>query len=132
MILRHSISLLLVCSLAFCDVQAESKQDMHIAYVLKNAKLTTEQKTKLRPMLVAYYQDMDKAKASHKALKDKLEEKDDAWKLTEAECDQLFESKQKQEKDQLDVARKHYQAFKTILPANKAYKVIRLCNDKVK
>ncbi len=125
------LALLLTVSLP-CLVMAESKDEIRISYVLKNAGLDKEMSAKLRPLLVAYYQDMAQAKASHKALKDKLKSKEDAGKLTAAEADQLFDSKQKQEAAQLEVVKKHYPIFKTILPAPTAYKVIKLCGDKVK
>ncbi len=129
---RLFIALMLTLSVFSLNVTAQSKQDLHIAYVLKNAKLDKEHAAKLKPLLVAYYQDMAKAKANHKALKDKLKSKEDAGKLTAAEADQLFESKQKQEEAQIEVVKKHYPIFKTVLSAPTAYKVIKLCNDKVK
>lgn len=111
---------------------AGEKQDAHIAYVLKNAKLSKELNAKLKPMLMAYYKEISAAKSSHKQLKEKLGAKEDAGKLTAAECDQYFESKMKQESAQLEVRKKYYGQFKTILSTPQAYKVIKLCDDKVK
>lgn len=111
---------------------AGEKQDAKIAYVIKNAKLSKEVSAKLKPLLNQYYTEMSAAKASHKALKDKLSGKEDAGKLSAAECDQLMESKMKQETAQLAVKKKFYTSFKGIMPAQQAYKVIKLCDDKVK
>lgn len=113
-------------------IMAGEKQDAHISYVIKNAKLTKEEIAKVKPLLAAYYKDRSEAKANHKALKGKLETKEDAGKLSAAECDQLFESKQKQEHAELDVKKKHYAKLKTVVSTQKAYLIIKLCDDKVK
>lgn len=128
-----AVILLLAIAMAWTSgANAQSKQDMHISYVLKNAKLGKDTSARLKPLLVAYYKDMAAAKASHKELKDKLNPKENAGKLTEAECDRLFESKQKQEAAELAVAKKHYAIFKSVLTTQQAYRVIKLCDDKVK
>lgn len=129
---RITIILLLALLTITPGVFAGEKQDAHIAYVLKNAKLSKELNTKLKPMLELYYKEMSSAKTAHKQLKEKLSEKEDAGKLTAEECDRLFESKQKQEAAELAVKKKFYAQFKTILSTTQAYKVIKLCDDKVK
>ena len=46
-------------------------QDAKISYVLKNLSLKKDVVAKFRPLLVQYYQEIDKVKAPRKALKDK-------------------------------------------------------------
>ncbi|MCR5533878.1 MAG: hypothetical protein K6F47_01695 [Bacteroidaceae bacterium] len=113
-------------------VYAGEKDDAHVSYVLKNMKLSKADATKVKPLLYAYYKEMSNAKASHKALKEKYSKAEDAGKLTTAQCDELFESKQKQEMAQLAVKKSYYAKMKTVLPAAKAYKLMKLTNDKVK
>ena len=113
-------------------VYAGEKDDAHVSYVLKNMKLSKTDAAKVKPLLYAYYKEMSNAKASHKALKEKYSKAEDAGKLTTAQCDELFESKQKQEMAQLAVKKSYYAKMKTVLPAAKAYKLMKLTNDKVK
>lgn len=109
-----------------------SKQMAQFNYVMKNLKLTSEQKAKFRPVLMKYYEEISSVKKSYSALKDKYQKADDAGKLTDEQCDLLFNSKNKQEVDELAVRKKYYGEFKKILPVQVAYKAIRLSNDKVK
>ena len=107
-------------------------QDAKISYVLKNLSLKKDVVAKFRPLLVQYYQEIDKVKAPRKALKDKYQKAEDAGKLTAQQCDELFASKQKQEADELEVRTRYYAKFKTVLPTAQAYEAIKLCNDKIK
>lgn len=106
--------------------------DAKISYVLKNLSLKKDVVAKFRPLLVQYYQEIDKVKAPRKALKDKYQKAEDAGKLTAQQCDELFASKQKQEADELEVRTRYYAKFKTVLPTAQAYEAIKLCNDKIK
>ncbi len=114
------------------SVCAASKDDAKISYVIKNVKLSKEESSKLKPVLASYYKDVATAKAEYKVLKDKLDAARDAGKLTAEQCDQLFYGKQKQDAAEMEVRKKYYAQFKTILSTQKAYEVIRLCNDKLK
>lgn len=122
----------LIMALPVQHVYAGEKDDAHVSYVLKNMKLSKEDAAKVKPLLYAYYKEMSNVKASHKALKEKYSKAEDAGKLTTAQCDELFESKQKQEVAQLAVRKAYYAKMKTVLPAAKAYKLMKLTNDKVK
>ena len=122
----------LIMAMSAQQVYAGEKDEAHVAYVLKNMKLSKEDAAKVKPLLYAYYKDMSSAKASHKALKEKYSKAEDTGKLTTAQCDELFESKQNQEMAQLAVKKSYYAKMKTVLPAAKAYKLMKLTNDKVK
>ena len=113
-------------------VMAGEKDAAHISYVFKNMKLSNDEKAKVKPMLQAYYKDISAAKAANKALKEKYDAAEDAGKLTPAQCDELFESKQKEQRAELDIRKAYYSKFKAILPAMKAYQLMKLANDKVK
>ena len=122
----------LVMTLPAQQVFASEKDDAHVSYVLKNLKLSKEDAVKVKPLLYAYYKEMSNAKANHKALKEKYAKAEDTGKLTAAQCDELFESKQKQEMTQLAIRKSYYAKMKAILPPAKAYKLMKLTNDKVK
>ena len=110
---------------------AESKRDARVTYVLKNLKLKSDMQEKFKPLLASYLQELADLKAPYKKLKDSLEDAIDANKLTAAQCDQLFEAKQKQEEQEPVLNRKWYAKFKTVLTAQQAYKAIKLSDDKL-
>ena len=114
------------------DVCAAGKQDAHIAYVLKNMSLKKEVVAKFRPLLVQYYEEIARVKAPRKALREKYQRAEDLGKLTPQQCDELFQSKQKQEAGELEVRTRFYAKFKTVLTTQQAYEAIKLCNDKIK
>lgn len=127
--------LALIMGMTLCTAQqaiASEKTDAHIAYVYKNLKLDAASKAKLKPLLEKYYAERAEVKQAHKALKDKLQAVEDKGKLTDAQCDQLFSSKQAQETAELALKKKYYALFKTVLKTQQAYQAIKLCDDKVK
>ena len=129
---KYIIALALLATTGSATLLAQTaKQTAHINYVLKNMKLDNATKTKFRPMLLSYYEDIAAVKKDNKELKEKYKTADEAGKLTDAQCDLLFNSKQKQETDELAIRKKYYAQFKTVLTVQQAYKAIRLCNDKV-
>lgn len=111
--------------------QAGKKRDTRIAYVLKNLRLKADVQEKFRPLLEAYLQELSDLKDPYKALKDELDDAIMTNKLTAEQCDQLFETKQKQEDKEPTLNRKHYAKFKTILTAQQAYKAMKLSDDKL-
>ena len=113
-------------------VQAGEKQEARIAYVLKNLKLKADAQAKFKPVLAAYYEELKEVKAPYKALKDKLQDAIDANRLTVAQCDQLFNLKEKQEEAEVALRRKYYAKFKTVVTPQQAYKALKLSDDKVK
>jgi len=102
-----------------------------VAYVLKNLRLKADVQEKFKPLLDAYLKELGDLKDPYKKLKDELQDAIDANKLTPAQCDQLFEAKQKQEEKEPAINRKHYAKFKTVLTTQQAYKAIKLSDDKI-
>ena len=133
--MRHLFLLAIFSIMAFAPVQhisAGEKDDAHIAYIFKNMKLSSDEKTKVKPVLQAYYKEISAAKAANKELKKKYEAAEDSGKLKPEQCDELFESKQKEQRAELDIRKAYYPKFKAILPTTKAYQLMKLANDKVK
>ena len=110
---------------------AGKKRDARVAYVLKNLRLKSDVQEKFKPMLDAYLKELGDLKDPYKNLKDELQDAIDGNKLTPAQCDQLFEAKQKQEEQEPAINRKYYAKFKTILTTQQAYKAIKLSDDKI-
>ena len=110
---------------------AGKKRDARVAYVLKNLRLKKDVQEKFRPILDAYLKELGDLKDPYKKLKDDLQDAIDANKLTAAQCDQLFEAKQKQEDKEPALNRKWYAKFKTVLTTQQAYKAMKLSDDKI-
>ena len=110
---------------------AGKKRDARVAYVLKNLRLKSDVQEKFRPILDAYLKELGDLKDPYKNLKDELQDAIDGNKLTPAQCDQLFEAKQKQEEQEPALNRKYYAKFKTVLTTQQAYKAMKLSDDKL-
>lgn len=113
------------------SVFAGKKRDARVAYVLKNLRLKKDVQEKFRPILDAYLKELGDLKDPYKKLKESLEDAINANKLTAAQCDNLFETKQKQEEKEPALNRKYYAKFKTVLTAQQAYKAMKLSDDKI-
>ncbi|MBQ9171276.1 MAG: hypothetical protein IJ148_10750 [Bacteroidaceae bacterium] len=129
---------MLLAAISFClavmvptSAQAGKKRDARVAYVLKNLRLKADVQAKLKPVLEAYLKELSDLKDPYKELKDKMQDAIDANKLTAAQCDQLFEAKQKQEEKEPALNRKYYAKFKTVITAQQAYKAMKLSDDKL-
>ena len=107
---------------------AGKKRDARVAYVLKNLRLKSDVQEKFKPILDAYLKELILVSVNPV---DELQDAIDANKLTAAQCDQLFEAKQKQEEQEPALNRKWYAKFKTILTAQQAYKAMKLSDDKL-
>lgn len=129
---------MLIAAMFFClavtlptSAQAGKKRDARVAYVLKNLRLKPDVQAKFKPVLEAYLKELSDLKDPYKKLKDELQDAIDANKLTAAQCDQLFEAKQKQEDKEPALNRKWYAKFKTVITAQQAYKAMKLSDDKL-
>ena len=112
--------------------QAGAKRDARVAYVLKNLRLKSDVEAKFKPLLEAFLKELSDVKDPYEDLKDELQDAIDANKLTAAQCDKLFELKQKQEEQEPAVLRKWYAKFKTVLTTQQAYRAMKLSDDKLK
>lgn len=113
------------------SAHAGKKRDARVAYVLKNLRLKADVQAKFKPVLEAYLKELSDLKDPYKKLKDELEDAINANKLTAAQCDLLFETKQKQEDKEPTLNRKYYAKFKTVITAQQAYKAMKLSDDKL-
>ena len=114
------------------SAQAGPKRDARVAYVLKNLRLKSDVEAKFKPLLEAFLKELSDVKDPYENLKDELQDAIDANKLTPAQCDKLFELKQKQEEKEPAVLRKWYAKFKTVITTQQAYRAMKLSDDKLK
>lgn len=114
------------------SAQAGKKRDARVAYVLKNLRLKSDVEAKFKPLLDAFLKELSDVKDPYEDLKDELQDAIDANKLTAAQCDKLFELKQKQEESEPAVLRKWYAKFKTVITTQQAYRAMKLSDDKLK
>ena len=131
-ILLFAVMLLSLTLVAPSAVQAGAKRDARVAYVLKNLRLKSDVQEKFKPLLEAFLKELSDVKDPYEDLKDELQDAIDANKLTAAQCDKLFELKQKQEEQEPAVLRKWYAKFKTVITTQQAYKAMKLSDDKLK
>ncbi len=131
-ILFFAVMLLSLTFVAPSAVQAGAKRDARVAYVLKNLRLKSDVQEKFKPLLEAFLKELSDVKDPYEDLKDELQDAIDTNKLTAAQCDKLFELKQKQEEQEPAVLRKWYAKFKTVLTTQQAYKAMKLSDDKLK
>lgn len=131
-ILFFAVMLLSLTLVAPSAAQAGAKRDARVAYVLKNLRLKSDVQEKFKPLLEAFLKELSDVKDPYEDLKDELQDAIDTNKLTAAQCDKLFELKQKQEEQEPAVLRKWYAKFKTVLTTQQAYKAMKLSDDKLK
>ena len=131
-ILLFTVMLLSLTFVAPSAAQAGAKRDARVAYILKNLRLKADVQEKFKPLLEAFLKELSDVKDPYEDLKDELQDAIDTNKLTAAQCDKLFELKQKQEEQEPAVLRKWYAKFKTVLTTQQAYKAMKLSDDKLK
>lgn len=132
---KRNFFLLMLCTLFALLPSSAFSQKSHqpqIKYVLRNLRITKEQKSALTPILESYYIEIKEVKAPRAELKRKYAAEEKSGNLTTEQCNQLFASKIKQEHLELDVRQKYYEEFKKVLTVQQAYNAIRLANDKLK
>ena len=131
-ILLFSVMLLSLTFVAPSAAQAGAKRDARVAYILKNLRLKADVQEKFKPLLEAFLKELSDVKDPYEDLKDELQDAIETNKLTAAQCDKLFELKQKQEEQEPAVLRKWYAKFKTVITTQQAYKAMKLSDDKLK
>lgn len=106
------------------------KEVARVNYVLKNLGVNKELQTKLKPMLEAYLQDVDKASATYDARKDKLKSSIKAGTLTNEEANELLRLKWEAAAREVNVKKSYEAKFKTVLTPKKTWRCFDLLNDK--
>lgn len=111
----------------------DEKTEARITYVIHQLHLNNGKAKLVRPCLKRYYSELAEIKSSHKALKAKYEKQEKNGTLTPAQCDELFNSKQQCEMQELALKKKYYsELLSKYLTRQECYKAVKLLNDKVK
>lgn len=124
---------LVVCMLlVVLASEATPKTAERIDYIFKQLKLSVDQQKKLKPFLQAYFTDIQANKKHHDDLKDKYKSAEKSNKLTDAQAEELMQSKFTKDEKELATKRQFYTRFKTVVGAAKARRIMDLSNDKIK
>ena len=127
--------ILMALLLTFCittTIQAGAKREARKAYIIKQTKLTSEQKTKVLPVLESFLEEISANKKRHDAVKDKYHAADQAGKLTPSQAEEIMTSKFNKDEKELSIRRTYYSKFKALVGSVKAREIIKCSDDKVK
>lgn len=126
---------LMALMLTFCvttTIQAGAKREARKAYIIKQTKLTSEQKSKVLPVLEAFLEEISNNKKRHDAVKDKYHAADLAGKLTPSQAEEIMTSKFNKDEKELSIRRTYYSKFKAAVGSVKAREIIKFSDDKLK
>ncbi len=129
-IMKRFISLfvLLLCLTA---VYAQSKQQQRVAYIIEQMNFDRATLQKVKPTITAFVAALHDNKDKHDAVQDKYAVAEEKGKLTEAQAEELMQSKFKKDAGELEIRRKYYDSLKAIVGAVKARQILALSNDKL-
>lgn len=123
-----SIFALLLC---LTTVSAQSKQQLRVAYILEQMKFDRATAAKVKPTIVEFVEALHKNKDKHDEIQDKYAAAEEKGKLTDAQAEELMQSKFKKDAGELEIRRKYYASLKAIVGAVKARNIMALSNDKL-
>lgn len=123
-----SIFALLLC---LTTVSAQSKQQLRVAYIIEQMKFDRATAAKVKPTITEFVEALHKNKDKHDEIQDKYAAAEEKGKLTEAQAEELMQSKFKKDAGELEIRRKYYASLKAIVGAVKARNIMALSNDKL-
>lgn len=123
-----SIFALLLC---LTTLSAQSKQQLRVAYIIEQMKFDRATAAKVKPTITEFVEALHKNKDKHDEIQDKYAAAEEKGKLTEAQAEELMQSKFKKDAGELEIRRKYYASLKAIVGAVKARNIMALSNDKL-
>lgn len=120
-----------LCSLTQ-SVTAGEKQDKRLTYILSGIKLSKDKTAKVKPIIAEFVEKLHANKKQHDTIKDKYAQAEEADKLTDAEADELMQSKLRKDQEENNLRKVYYNKLKPVIGAASARKVISLSDDKLK
>jgi Skp family chaperone for outer membrane proteins len=123
-----SIFALLLC---LTTVSAQSKQQLRVAYIIEQMKFDRATAAKVKPTITEFVEALHKNKDKHDEIQDKYAAAEEKGKLTDAQAEELMQSKFKKDAGELEIRRKYYASLKAIVGAVKARNIMALSNDKL-
>lgn len=106
------------------------KQEMRVAYILKNIGVKKDTQQKLRPILFAYLKDKKAANQEYDDLKDKYKSAIKSETITEKQAEVLLTSKWACADKENAVKKSYMPKFRSVLSWKKTLKCFDLLNDK--
>lgn len=125
-----SIALMLIALSMSNVVLAGQKQDMRVAYVLRNLGVKRDVQAKLKPLLEAYLRDKKDANKEYDNLKAKYKVAIKNGTLTDSQAESLIGLKWTAANKELGVKKAYTNKFRAVLPYKKVWYCFDLLNDK--
>ena len=110
---------------------AQKKQMARVNYIMEQMHFDRTTASKVRPTVQAFVEALHTNKDKHDAVQDKYLAAEESGKLTDAQAEELMQSKFKKDAGELDIRRQYYARFKALVGAAKARRIIALSNDKL-
>ena len=123
--------LLLAALLCLTLAQAQKKQMARVNYIMEQMHFDRATASKVRPTVQAFVEALHTNKDKHDAVQDKYLAAEESGKLTDAQAEELMQSKFRKDAGELDIRRQYYARFKALVGAAKARRIIALSNDKL-
>lgn len=117
--------------LCFTLCSAQKKQLARVNYIMEQMHFDKATASKVRPTVSAFVEALHDNKDKHDAVQDKYLAAEESGKLTEAQADELMQSKFRKDAGELDIRRQYYTRLKAIVGAVKARHILALSNDKL-
>jgi hypothetical protein len=102
-----------------------------VNYIMEQMHFDRATASKVRPTVQAFVEALHTNKDKHDAVQDKYLAAEESGKLTDAQAEELMQSKFKKDAGELDIRRQYYARFKALVGAAKARRIIALSNDKL-
>ncbi len=123
--------LLLAALLCLTLAQAQKKQMARVNYIMEQMHFDRATASKVRPTVQAFVEALHTNKDKHDAVQDKYLAAEESGKLTDAQAEELMQSKFRKDAGELDIRRQYYARFKALVGAAKPRRIIALSNDKL-
>lgn len=123
--------LLLAALLCLTLAHAQKKQMARVNYIMEQMHFDRATASKVRPTVQAFVEALHTNKDKHDAVQDKYLAAEESGKLTDAQAEELMQSKFRKDAGELDIRRQYYARFKALVGAAKARRIIALSNDKL-
>lgn len=123
--------LLLAALLCLTLAHAQKKQLARVNYIMEQMHFDRATASKVRPTVTAFVEALHTNKDKHDAVQDKYLAAEESGKLTDAQAEELMQSKFKKDAGELDIRRQYYARFKALVGAAKARRILALSNDKL-
>ncbi len=102
-----------------------------VNYIMEQMHFDRATASKVRPTVQAFVEALHTNKDKHDAVQDKYLAAEESGKLTDAQAEELMQSKFRKDAGELDIRRQYYTRFKALVGAAKARRIIALSNDKL-